>query len=66
MAIGDSFLWLHPENINFTAAHGEVRPILVGLESLRALKCACVHLKLKDREIERIFFRNAVEMYLLT
>lgn len=65
VAIGDSFLWLHPENTKFTAEHAELRPTLVGLESLRVLKLACVHLRLKDHEIERIFYGNAAEMYSL-
>ena len=66
VAIGDSFLWLHPENTNFMAAHAEVWPTLIGIESLRVLKRACIHLRLKDREIERIFRGNAAEMYSLT
>lgn len=66
VAIGDSFLWLHPENVDFSAPHGAVKPTLIGLESLRVLKRACLHLRLKDREIERIFRGNAAEMYSLT
>ena len=58
VAIGDSFLWLHPENT-------ELRPTLVGIESLRVLKLACVHSRLKDHEIERIFYGNAAEMFSL-
>ena len=66
VAIGDSFLWLYPENTEFRAAHGELRPTLVGIEALRVLKLACTHLRLKDREVEQIFYGNAAEMYSLT
>lgn len=58
VAIGDSFVWLHPEN-------AELRPTLVGIESLRTLKLACVHSRLKDHEVERIFYGNAAEMFSL-
>jgi glutamate-1-semialdehyde 2,1-aminomutase len=53
VAVGDSFLWLEPENC------GQARPLLVGIESLRALRLACLNLRLSDTQIESIFDGNA-------
>lgn len=63
VAIGDSFLWLSEANTNFHVPYAPYPPVLVGLESLRALKQACRNLSLGDTGIERIFRGNAVEMY---
>lgn len=62
VAIGDSFLWLSAENTNFAAAHAAVRPVLVMLESLRALKQACWNLRLSDTHVEKIFYGNAAAL----
>lgn len=64
VAIGDSFLWLTPDNTNFgSAAHASVEPVLIQLESLRALKHACWNLRLSDLDIERLFWSNAASLY---
>ena len=63
MAIGDSFLWLSPENTKFAAAYADVRPVLVGIESLRALRLACLNLGLSDSQVEAIFYGNAAELF---
>lgn len=63
VAIGDSFLWLSDANTSFAAAHADVRPTLVGFESLRVLKLACFNLALSDAQIEKIFWHNAAELY---
>ena len=62
MAIGDSFLWLTADNTNFGASHAAVQPVLVQLESLRALKQACWNLRLSDSEVEKIFWGNAAAL----
>src|SRR5581483_5884725 len=41
VAVGDSFLWLSAENVDFRADYASICPSLVGLESLRVLKLAC-------------------------
>ena len=63
VGIGDSFLWLSPENTDFHAAYGDVRPVLVGIESLRALKLSCLNLGLSDSQVEAIFYGNAAELF---
>lgn len=62
VAVGDSFLWLSPENTDLHASYGEIRPVLVGLESLRALKLACLNLGLSDSQVEGLFFGNAEDL----
>ena len=62
VAIGDSFLWLSSDNTNFGASHAAVEPVLVQLESLRALKQACWNLRLGDAEVEKIFSGNAAAL----
>ena len=66
VALGDSFLWLTAENTDFRAGYGDVEPTLVGIESLRALKLACLNLGLSDSQVEAIFFGNAAELFALT
>ena len=63
VAVGDSFLWLTPENLRLDAAYGNIRPVLVLLESLRAHKQAAWNLKLSDGEIEKMFWDNAADLY---
>jgi glutamate-1-semialdehyde 2,1-aminomutase len=59
VAIGDSFLWLSPDNTDFAAHYAHVQPTWVGLESLRVLKLAAMTLRLTDAEVEAIFWGNA-------
>ena len=63
VAVGDSFLWLTRDNVDFNQPIGAVVPTLVGLESLRTLKLACVNLGLSDVQVERIFYGNAAELF---
>ena len=64
IAIGDTFLWLHEETLNWdtVADHAKIRPLFVGHESLRALKLAVRRMKLSDSQIEDIFYNNARRM----
>jgi glutamate-1-semialdehyde 2,1-aminomutase len=59
VALGDSFLWLTPDNTRMDARHGEVRMALCGIEALRTLKVAAVGLGWGDREVEMVFRGNA-------
>ena len=62
LPIGDSFIWLEagvslPDAIQYTK-----RPVLVGLENLRAVKAACQVLQLSDSQVEEIFWNNAASI----
>ncbi|MGH9345602.1 MAG: amidohydrolase family protein [Terriglobia bacterium] len=63
VTLGDSFFWLSPDNSNLRTSYDEIRPTLVGLESLRALKLASLNLGLSDSQIEGIFFNNARQLF---
>ncbi len=66
VAIGDSFLWLSEANTDFKVNYADLRPALVGLESLRVLKTACRTMRLSDAQIEDIFWGNAARLYELS
>ncbi len=58
----DGFIWLSPANVDWsTAAFGS--NTLLGLESLLALKQGCRRMHSTDDDIERIFFRNAYQLF---
>jgi predicted TIM-barrel fold metal-dependent hydrolase len=63
VAIADSFLWLSPENTRFEAPYGDLRPTLVGIEALRALRLSCLNLGLGRSEVEAIFWGNAAALF---
>lgn len=63
VAIGDGFVWLYEETLTWDAVSFQpVQPTLVGLESLRALKQAAWHCHLPDRQVEDIFYNNAIRL----
>jgi glutamate-1-semialdehyde 2,1-aminomutase len=63
VAIGDSFLWLSKANTDFHVNYADLKPSLVGLESLRVLKTACRTMRLSDSQVEDIFWGNAAQLY---
>jgi predicted TIM-barrel fold metal-dependent hydrolase len=64
VAVGDQFLWLYEDTLVWDKVLPHpVQPLLIGHESLRALKLAATRLKLTDSQIEDIFYRNAVSMF---
>ena len=66
VAIGDSFQWLLADEMRLEQPHLILKPVLVGLESLRALKLAARRLKLTDRQIEDVFHNNAADLFSLS
>jgi glutamate-1-semialdehyde 2,1-aminomutase len=62
VTLGDGFLWAEPNTLNTPAAISHAKPILVGLESLRALQRASVSFGLNRRDIEHIFYNNAMRI----
>lgn len=63
VAIGDSFHWLYADGMALDEKHTTLQPVLIGLESLRSLFLACRRLKLRDTEIEAIFYDNAAALF---
>ncbi len=63
VAIGDSFHWIYADDMPLAEKHTELRPVLVGLESLRALRLACWRMRLGDGQIEDIFYNNALQLF---
>ena len=65
VAIGDSFHWLYADEMDLSENHTSLRPVLIGLESLRSLALACRRLKLSDGQVEDVFYNNAAELFSL-
>jgi glutamate-1-semialdehyde 2,1-aminomutase len=65
VAVGDSFHWFYAEDMRLEERHTTLRPVLVGLESLRSLRLAAQRLKLTDGQIEDIFYNNAARLFSL-
>src|SRR5215813_8514053 len=63
VAVGDSFHWFYAEDMSLEERHTTLRPVLVGLESLRSLRLAARQLKLTDRQVEDIFYNNAAQLW---
>ena len=61
ITIGDGFCWLLEHEIDWSDWKLG-KPTLVGIESLHAVKQAAHMLDLRDADIERVFYDNAVEL----
>lgn len=59
VAAADSFLWLYDD----TPVWGSIKPVMIGLESLRSLKWACWSERLRDSDVEDIFWNNAAKLF---
>jgi glutamate-1-semialdehyde 2,1-aminomutase len=62
-AVGDLFVWVCEDRPVWNDLHASVKPILIGLESIAALKWACWSERMTDSQVEDIFRNNAVEAY---
>jgi glutamate-1-semialdehyde 2,1-aminomutase len=56
---GDGFVWLQANTVHWDRVSPECRPILVGLESLRALNLAAGNFGLNEEDVQDIFCDNA-------
>ena len=63
IAIGDSFHWLYTEEMELDEKHTTLKPVLIGLESLRSVMLAIHRLKLSDTQIEDLFYGNAAKLF---
>jgi glutamate-1-semialdehyde 2,1-aminomutase len=59
---GDGFVWLQADTVNWDRVSPECQPILVGLESLRALKGAADVMALNEEDVQDIFCDNALRL----
>ena len=59
LPVADSFLWLEEGSPEWDNVLYREKPVLQGLENLRAIKAACEMMDLSDTEIEAIFWTNA-------
>jgi glutamate-1-semialdehyde 2,1-aminomutase len=62
LGAADSFVWLYAQTPVWGEKQGRIHPALVGHEHLRSLKWACWAARLTDRQVEDIFWNNAVRL----
>ena len=60
--VGDSFLWLDQDAPVWDGVVYGKKPVLLGLENLRAIRAACEMLNLSDGDVEAIFWDNAARV----
>lgn len=60
VTIGHGFLWIQQDTVNGESLWDSFKPILLGIESLRALKEAVEDCRLDRQAVEDIFYNNAV------
>ena len=59
VTVGDGFVWLQPDTVNWDKVSPECHPILIGLESLRAMLKAAAEFGLSREDVQDIFCDNA-------
>ena len=62
ITVGDGFVWLKPDNFKWETYDYICKPALLGIESMRALIQTMDILKFTDKEKDRVFYRNAMDM----
>jgi hypothetical protein len=62
--MGDQFVWLYEDTMDWQtiSPQATVQPYFIGHESLRSLKHAAMAMRLKDSDIENIYYGNARQM----
>lgn len=63
ISIGPSFLWLYKEQLEQCASKTNFSAYLVGIENLLAVRAACKMLDLTKKQVEDIFYNNAMELF---
>ncbi len=61
VTLGMNFIWLQNDTIRWDL-NTNCNPVLVGLESLRALETAVYETSLKNEDVKNIFFNNAADL----
>ena len=62
LPVGDGFTWLTEDSDFWPHMPARGLAVLIGLESLRALRAACETLRLSDADIEAVFWGNAARV----
>jgi glutamate-1-semialdehyde 2,1-aminomutase len=62
VTIGDGFAWLTDQTVRWESVSPACRPVLVGIESLRALRDAAGMVGLDRTDRDDIFYANAVHL----
>jgi len=62
LPIGDSFVWIEGDSPVWYDVEYAGKPVLLGLENLRATKLACEMMNLSDKDVEDIFWNNAARI----
>ena len=63
VGVADTFLWLYEDTPVWEQPQMSIKPVLTGLEHLRAVKWACWAEKLSDSQVEDIFWNNAARLF---
>ena len=63
VGLGDSFLWISPSNTDLNVPYADLKLALVGHESIRAVKVACLSTGMTDSQVEDIFYRNGEQLF---
>jgi glutamate-1-semialdehyde 2,1-aminomutase len=61
VTLGMNFIWLQNDTIRWDL-NTNCNPVLVGLESLRALETAVYETSLKNEDVKNMFFNNAADL----
>jgi glutamate-1-semialdehyde 2,1-aminomutase len=62
VTVGDGFLWLYPQTLDWDEASSLCHPALVGLESLRAIREMAGDVGLNADDLQDIFCDNAMRL----
>jgi len=62
LTIGDGFIWLNGENVDWESYTGLVEPVQLGIENIRALQQTMEVMNLSKMQKENLFYNNAMEM----
>jgi glutamate-1-semialdehyde 2,1-aminomutase len=62
VTVGDGFVWLQPDTVYWDRILPMCRPILVGIESLRAIREAADRFCLNAQDLQDIFCDNALRL----
>ncbi len=61
ISLADGFYWIYPRDLEHFSP--PVRSWAITTENLMATRQACLMAGLKDSEVERVFYRNAAELF---